>query len=174
MSALLLAACAALGVSQAAANTPSGTENDLSVVRAVSGGAFFSPRSSSRLGSGLTRKLSTGFQVALEHLEEHPGCRSLFHGLSHEARESLSRVVYVPASGRQEQRFCSRGVSAFTEVGSSVTYVCRGFSRLAPAKAAMTLIHEALHHAGLPENPNHADMLNSAEINSLVSQSCSL
>ena len=64
--------------------------------------------------------------------------------------------------------------SAFTEVGSSVTYLCRDFGRLAPEQAAIRLVHEALHHAGLPEAPADPTALASAEINELVARDCRL
>jgi hypothetical protein len=39
---------------------------------------------------------------------------------------------------------------------------------------AMALIHEALHHAGLPEYPQKREAMLSGEINNLVMRSCDL
>ena len=55
-----------------------------------------------------------------------------------------------------------------------MTYLCRSFGRLAPRQAALRLVHEALHQAGLPEAPASPDALASAEINELVARDCRL
>lgn len=131
-------------------------------------------RAFSSMQPGLRRQLDAAFDLAHQAIDGVPACRRLFSELDQPASLSLRYTLYVPASGLQEQRICARGVSAFTEVGSRVTYLCRGFGRLAAPQAAMTLVHEALHLAGLEEAPNLPDALSSAEINGLVASSCRL
>ena len=134
----------------------------------------FRQASSSRLPSRLERRLGEAFDLALGHLGLHPECQELFEHLELDATDSLGRSLYVPASVRHEQILCRQGVSAFTVVGGRVTFLCRSFGRLAAPRAAMTLIHEALHHAGLSESPRDPEAPASAEINETVASSCRL
>jgi hypothetical protein len=46
-------------------------------------------------------------------------------------------------------------------VGSPSTFVCRLFQRLGDERAAVVLIHEALHHAGLTEYPQDPEAMTS-------------
>ena len=131
-------------------------------------------RSLSGMSPGLKRQLDHAFVLANQTVEAVATCRALFTELDQPASVSLRHTLYVPASGLHEQRICRRGVSAFTEVGSRVTYLCRGFKRLAAPRAAMTLVHEALHLAGLEEAPNRPGAPSSAEINGLVATNCRL
>ena len=133
-----------------------------------------SARASSSLSRQVDRRLQQAFDLALVHLEAHPACDRLFEHLENLALDSMSLTLYAPASARLEDRLCRRGVSAFTTVGSRVTYLCRGFGGLAAPRAAAILIHEALHLAGLPESPVHPGALASAEINEMVASSCRL
>lgn len=131
-------------------------------------------RAAGGMPGGMQRQLEGAFALANQTVEGLEPCRELFAELLQPAERSLALTLYVPATGMQERRICGRGVAAFTEVGSRVTYLCRGFSRLAAPQAARTLVHEALHLAGLEEAPTHADALSSAEINDLVTSSCRL
>ncbi|MEM7587770.1 MAG: hypothetical protein AAF560_30560 [Acidobacteriota bacterium] len=121
----------------------------------------------------LERKLEAAFELAYERVQDSPTCRALFSELGHDATEMLRRSRYVPANIMQEQRVCRRAV-AFTGVGSPAVRLCRGFGRLALERAAMVVIHEALHTAGLPEWPLDPEAMTSAEINALVGRSCDL
>ena len=132
------------------------------------------PRASSRLTAGVARRLDEAFGLALERVKANPTCRELFDPLARDASSALERGLFVAASGQQEIRLCRRGVSAFTEVGSAVTYLCRSFGRLAPRQAALRLVHEALHQAGLPEAPASPTALASVQINELVARDCRL
>ncbi len=131
-------------------------------------------RAAAGMPGGMQHQLEDAFILAKQTVEGVAACRELFAELDQSAERSLALTLYVPASGTQERRICSRGVAAFTAVGSRVTYLCQDFRRLAAPRATMTLVHEALHLAGLEEAPTHADALSSTEINDLVTSSCEL
>ncbi len=63
---------------------------------------------------------------------------------------------------------------AFTSLGSAVTRLCPGFARLDDERAAVILLHEALHRAGLDEWPHDPDGLTPQGINELVREGCGL
>lgn len=71
------------------------------------------------------------------------------------ASDFLNVIVF--ARGARQGRCAEPGVLAVTSPGSRVVYVCEGrFAELAaadPETAEATLIHEALHSLGVPENP---------------------
>ena len=119
------------------------------------------------------RKLSAAFAEALLRLRRHASCRQLFETFGTDGVEVLARTFYYETSARDEQLVCRRA-SAFTSVGGRVTRVCRGFRRLPLNLAAVVLLHEALHNAGMTEKPRDPRALDSAQINQLVAMSCSL
>jgi len=59
-------------------------------------------------------------------------------------------------------------------VGGGPVRVCRDFSRLSDSQAAMVIIHEALHHAGLTEYPQDPNGMTSNQINGMVAEQCGL
>jgi hypothetical protein len=63
---------------------------------------------------------------------------------------------------------------AFTVVGSNWTGLCRDFSQLTDLEAAVVLLHEALHHAGVTEWPLDPDARRSSEISADVGRRCGL
>ena len=63
--------------------------------------------------------------------------------------KALDMVVFLPIGKAQAQAGVCRGTSAYTLFGGGPIWVCRDFSRLSDTQAAMVIIHEALHHAGL-------------------------
>jgi hypothetical protein len=79
------------------------------------------------------------------------------------------RTAYDLAMTRvQEQPECAGLFSALNADG----YVCRGYASLSNDFAAMLLVHEALHHAGLTEYPHDRKAMRSHEINVMVSEAC--
>lgn len=132
------------------------------------------PTISSRVSAKNRWKISQAFQVALERVLEVPECRELFAELGADGTDSLGRVVFLPV-GREGARgnVCRRS-SAYTLVGGGPIWVCREFSRLSDTQAAMVIIHEALHHAGLTEYPRDADGMTSRAINHMVMKRCGL
>jgi hypothetical protein len=85
----------------------------------------------------------------------------------------LSTTLYYPAALKLERDLCRRA-EGYTTVGGAPTFLCRRFSKLPDRRAAMVLIHEALHHAGLDERPHDPEGPSSREINDMVSEACRL
>ena len=57
-------------------------------------------------------------------------------------------------------------------VGQPVTFLCPTFAFLKRTEAATVLIHEALHYAGLPEQPSDPHALSPLAISSIVAGHC--
>jgi len=132
------------------------------------------PRVLGRIPSALESRLQTAFDLARERLASRPACRELYRGLDRSGARSLLATRYLPTTLRERRRVCSRRVSAFTVTGGLATRLCPSFARLATPRAAVVLIHEALHSAGLPEAPQTPGALRSSEINELVARRCEL
>ncbi len=117
--------------------------------------------------------MTTAFDFAVARLRDRSECRRLFENLGADGLEVLAKSLYYGVSLSREQRICRR-TSAYTQVGGRVTRLCRSFSRLREHPAAVVLIHEALHQAGMSEKPLDPQALDSAQINQLVSDRCGL
>jgi hypothetical protein len=131
------------------------------------------PRISKKVPRSVRKKLEAGIDLAAERLREVPECRALFEPFGADGVEKLrSTMYYTP------EVYIEKGVGrksyAFTEVGVRVTWVCRRFADLTDYKAAMVVIHEALHYAGLTEAPLDPNGMRSREINSMVAKACGL
>jgi hypothetical protein len=121
------------------------------------------------------RKLQFAYRLALERVGEIDTCAGLFNELGTDGIEMLSTTVYRPARGKRQLQVCSdTDAKAFTSIGSTRTTLCDSYSRNSRQAGAMILIHEALHHAGMSEQPYDPDALNSHQINSLVRRNCGL
>jgi len=116
-------------------------------------------------------KLREAFKVALERVRLIPECGGLFTELNADGVEALITTLYTPTHPFDEQTVCTNA-AAFTWVGGVHTRLCRRFSSLPVERAAMTLLHEALHHAGLPERPADPDGMSAREIDATVSSAC--
>jgi hypothetical protein len=114
-----------------------------------------------------------GFKLALERLDREPTCRALFGELGADARDMLGRSVYHRATPELE-RFNCASADAVTRVGSTVTWVCSRLAQESREQAALILIHEALHFAGLPESPPTPGAMSSKEINDRIADRCGL
>jgi hypothetical protein len=120
-------------------------------------------------------KLQQAYPLALQQVRDVDSCAALFTDLGAEGIATLSTTIYRPATRSKDMKTCrSSGAVAFTTVGRPHTRVCKGFASLPQRQAAMFLIHEALHHAGLGEWPHNSDALKSTQINRLVRKSCKL
>ena len=121
------------------------------------------------------RSLLHGLALATMRLRSHDDCRALFARYGGNGLDALARTFYYPASGDEEERYCEMGhATAYTRVGGTHTGLCRSFGSLSRVKAAATLIHEALHSAGMSERPHDPDGFSSLEIDRLVKNRCSL
>jgi len=118
-----------------------------------------------------TRKLDEAFAVAIERVREIPHCGGLFVELEADGVEMLTKSIYMPTHPFDEQSLC-KSAAAFTWVGGAHTRLCRRFSSLSKERAAMTLIHEALHHAGLTEKPADPKAMTAREIDNMVGDAC--
>jgi hypothetical protein len=134
------------------------------------------PRVINSFGRGLRRKLDGAFLVAALRLRDRAACRALFAGLEADGLARLGATRYRAADAAGSERVCRRagGVAAFTAIGNPVTTICPGFDHLDVKQAAVIVVHEALHFAGLPESPATRGAMNSTEINELVAERCGL
>lgn len=121
-------------------------------------------------------RLESGFTIALQRLRDIPSCRQLFSDLGADGAEMLRTTLYFPMpSIREEIKICrDGGADAATIVGAASTFVCRNFERIPDERAAIVVIHEALHHAGLSESPPDRHAPTSREINGMVADRCEL
>ncbi len=138
------------------------------------------PRITTALHLKVRTKLSLALAIATSRLHAHAACRALFAEFGADGLRELASTLYHAASESQERRYCIRrpGIrtqaAAFTTVAGTQTCLCRNFSTLSINEAAVILIHEALHHAGLNEKPPDPNALTPPEINRLVKSSCRL
>jgi hypothetical protein len=120
-------------------------------------------------------RLTSSFQIAIDRLREVPECREMFTELGSDAVDTVTRIYFTPIGIHGARANICNGTVAYTFVGSGpITWLCREFSRLTDKQAAMIIIHEALHHAGLTERPKDPKGKTSASINRMVSKRCGL
>ena len=134
----------------------------------------FEPRINVKMSDKNRDQLVTAIQVALERVSDVPECRGLFTELGADGIETLGKISFYPI-GRHEAKtnVCTSAV-AYTYVGGGPTWICRKFWRLTDKQAAMVVIHEALHHAGLGEKPSDPNGMSVAAINRMVTKRCGL
>lgn len=131
------------------------------------------PWTTSRLRAGMRRALTDSYQLAVQRIRDRPQCARMFQNLGADGETVLADSRYYGVSLRTEQTICRR-TSAFTQVGARATRICPSFAHLRPNQAAMVLIHEALHQAGMSEKPLDPKALDSSAINQMVSDRCGL
>ena len=121
-------------------------------------------------------KLVSAHRLARNLLAEDEDCRRLFQPFGRSVDNVLSQATFRVAESRTGRSTCSeRSAAAFTTVGGSTTHLCpRRFAELTVSKAAVILIHEALHQAGMTEWPMDPAALRSSEVNQLVRDRCGL
>ena len=129
------------------------------------------PKTAMFTSEKLMEKLRAAFNTALERMQEIPECGALFAELDADGVEMLTTTLYTPTHPFDEQSLCQSSV-AFTWVGGVHTRLCRRFASLSEERAAMTLIHEALHHAGLTEKPMDPGGMSAREIDGMVNSAC--
>jgi len=131
-------------------------------------GAWIHPK----ISADVREKLQAGVRIAVERIEEVEECGDLFARLGADGEEMLNTTFYFPVSARNRQEGICRHAAAYTKVGAKSTFICPEFSTLSDERAAMFLVHEALHHAGLPEKPQDRRAMTSLEINTMVGKKC--
>ena len=130
------------------------------------------PKVSGYLPAPLWIKLSSAFRVARERIRTMPGCSTLFTSRGVDGLELLTRASFAGAAPERDQAACAGSAVARTEVGGRQIRLCPGFEALSPSTAALVVIHEALHNAGMSEKPADPSGLTSREINRLVERGC--
>jgi hypothetical protein len=133
------------------------------------------PNLRGNLPGPVTRQLFLAFNLAAERVSSNASCSALFTSLGADAIELLASVHFEGATQNMSGDTCSRGrVPAFTKVGGRHVRLCPPFALLSLPDAAVTVIHEALHCAGLSEKPPDPNGLTPQEINLMVKVSCDL
>jgi len=134
------------------------------------------PRVQGGFDEHLHGKLSVAFRLAAQRLSDRPRCAKMFRELDTDGHARLLGTRYQEASTVGGEEMCRRGpgVAAYTAVDNSRTIVCPGFGRLTPKQAAVIVLHEALHFAGLAESPPTPGAMSPAEINEWVADRCGL
>lgn len=122
----------------------------------------------------VVRRLRLAHEMAVERVQSVPSCRALFERLGTDGTVYLARTLYFPASDSQRAGACGRGAIALTVRGNPQTRLCPVFETLRTEWAAVAVIHEALHFAGLGERPVDPNGMSSMEINRMVEASCGL
>ncbi len=118
--------------------------------------------------------LQAAFDTALRKLSRREACRALFDGLELGALDALAGTLYEPARGSLAKARCQGPVVALTVVSGRRTRLCEPFQRLALNEKASTLLHEALHRAGLRESPPDPDALTARQVKTMVNAACGL
>jgi len=121
------------------------------------------------------RLLASAFPLSIRQLHRYPACRELFEDLGTDALLVLSTTIYLSPPSLDALSACnSLDAVAFTRVGQQTTILCPTFARLSLPRAAVVVLHEGLHYAGMPERPGDPAARSSSEINRLVENRCGL
>jgi len=125
------------------------------------------------LAGPVRRQLTLAFRFAQERIRTSPTCSALFDRLGEDGVELLAKLRFDEVSFEKSGDSCGPGVPAHTKLGSHLVRLCPGFGVLPLPEAAVTVIHEALHSAGMTEKPADPRGLTPKELNRLVRASCS-
>jgi hypothetical protein len=118
-------------------------------------------------------KLETAIELAEGRVRDREQCHDLFVEIGTDGMETLDRTMYFSASPFKESEVCQRA-TAYTYLGGSVTRLCRRFATLSDEQAAAVLIHEALHHAGLPDRVPSVEGISPRSIDRMIQSNCGL
>lgn len=129
-----------------------------------------------RFPAKLRFQVISALKRADHRLQGRAECRELFSSLGAEGAQALRSSAFSVAASERESSIClQRSAAALTTVGGSETHLCEGrFGKLSVDEAAVILLHEALHQAGLSEWPIDPNGLTSTQINQLVRRRCAL
>lgn len=120
--------------------------------------------------------VSRARRLALGRLTERRECRSLFEDLGHSGERIVARATFRLADTRERSEICRRRKAImFTTMHGSEIVVCYYNFVAQPLRSqAAILLHEALHHAGLSEQPLDPQGLTPQAITRLVERHCNL
>jgi hypothetical protein len=127
-----------------------------------------------RLDPKVRSLLAAASRVAHSSLASAPACRALFAERAADGQAVLARTRYVQAADEELTVCRERNAAAYTFLWSQRVVLCPGFASLARQKAAVLLIHEGLHQAGMSERPLDPHALESFDIHELVRRRCRL
>jgi len=154
----------------------------VAVARSVGNNDPIKPWIHSSMPKRVSAKLKAGFELAVDRVRKIGSCSGLFTELGTDGLEILATGLYFPVdSYRREIEVCGRNAAAnsrggenlaYTTVGGAPTWISRHFSRVPTETAAVVVIHEALHHAGLSERPHDRMAMSSVEITEMVKAAC--
>lgn len=119
----------------------------------------------------MREKIEVAFEIAVERVREVPECRALFTELGANGIERLAATLYYPAPLIRHTTRCKHSF-AIARVGSPIIWVCRKVIAHGDDRVAVALLHEALHFAGLEEDPHNRRVMCSGAINVMVMKSC--
>lgn len=159
-------------IDQSAALPPTVDEDRAAYSRRPTSQARAGPVIAGSMPKTVARKLRGAYEVAVERVRGAPQCRDLFTRLGVDGVRMLESTLYIPAHPLNEESVCRSRATIFTKVGAAQTWVCRRFSALSNDRAAMSLLHEALHHGGLAEYPQDPQGLRAREIDGMVARAC--
>jgi hypothetical protein len=157
---------------QVAAVIESAKLNAATTVSAATGGTPGGPYIHPKFSPRVREKLQTAVEIAVDRIEQVEECGDLFGDLDVGGAQALTATLYIPVAANNRRDGICRKAAAYTKVGARTTFVCPEFWKLSDDQAAMFVVHEALHHAGLPEKPQERRAMTSHEINSMVGTNC--
>lgn len=157
-------------------------EAAVAVTGALPHGVAIEPFIHPAMAPEIRETLEAGLELAVERLREVGTCRDLFTRLGSDGLDMLNTSLYLQVdSYRREIHVCGRNAAvnswgakhlAHTSAGAAATWLCRHFARVSAETAAIAVIHEALHHAGLTEWPVDRTAMTSVEITKMVRKEC--
>ena len=155
----------------------SGSVASAAMTTAVAAGAMghdatINPFIHAKVPSDVREKLQSAVQIAAGRIQELDECSDMFASLGTDGLEMLKTTLYFPARALNRKDGICRRSAAYTTIGGKSTFVCPQFSSLSDERAAMFVVHEALHHAGLSEKPLDRRAMTSLQINAMVSKKC--
>lgn len=118
--------------------------------------------------------LNQAKSVGNNRLSTVASCEKMFDDLGANGSNIIAATTYRDGGG--SSKCTSRpGAAAVTDIGGYTVFLCgSSFTRLSSNGAATIVIHEALHSAGMSENPPDPNAKTSAEISAMVQANCSL
>lgn len=140
------------------------------------GGGSGDPSSSTGmpLTAAEATRVNQGKTTATNKLNNTPDCEKMYDDLGANGPNVLSRTTYRDGTGSAA---CNShpSAAAVTQPGSFTVLLCgTNFTNLSASGAAVVVIHEGLHSAGLNENPPDPSAMTSDQINQMVMSKCGL
>ena len=118
--------------------------------------------------------LNQGKTGANNKLTSLPDCEKMYDDLGANGPTVISSTTYRDGTNTTD---CNNhpGAAAVTQPGSYTVLLCGSvFTNLSSSGAAIVVIHEGLHSAGMTENPPDTTAKTSDQINQMVMANCGL